>query len=188
MPNFIDLVIWGHEHESRIRPEFNQQQSFYVTQPGSSVATSLSESEIAQKHVGILKIYKNNFKLNPIPLRTVRAFSMGYITLKEHNITQTDKNIELKIEKILVEKIDKMIDEIERNKYHCEKQPTKPLIRLKVDYTDFETINENRFAQKMLEKVANPRNVLQFHRLFDYIVNFHDILTTNFMLLSVSKI
>ena len=98
LPNFIDLVIWGHEHESRIRPEFNELQSFFVTQPGSSVATSLSESEIATKHVGILKIYKSNFKLNPIPLRTVRSFAMSTLILKEHNIAQTDKNIELKIE------------------------------------------------------------------------------------------
>jgi len=164
LPNFIDLVIWGHEHESRIRPEFNDLQSFYVTQPGSSVATSLSESEIATKHVGILKIYKSNFKLNPIPLRTVRSFAMSTLILKEHNIAQTDKNIELKIERILIEKIDKMIAEIDRNKFHCEKRPIKPLIRLKVDYTEFETINENRFAQKMLDKVANPRMVLQFFR------------------------
>jgi double-strand break repair protein MRE11 len=40
----------------------------------------------------------------------------------------------------------------------------KPLIRLKVDYTDFDLINEARFAQKFVDKVANPRNILNFHR------------------------
>ena len=162
MPNFLDLVIWGHEHEVRIRPEFNELQSFYVTQPGSSVATSLSESEIAQKHCAILKICKKNFNLSPIPLRTVRPFCMDTIVLSEHNLNQTDKNIEVKIEQILVKKVEKMIEECEKNSHYCEKQPKKPLIRLKVDYTDFETVNENRFAQKMLDKVANPRNILQF--------------------------
>ena len=42
----------------------------------------------------------------------------------------------------------------------------KPLIRLKVDYTDFDLINEARFAQKFIDKVANPRNILSFHRYY----------------------
>ena len=40
----------------------------------------------------------------------------------------------------------------------------KPLIRLKVDYTDYDLINEARFAQKFVDKVANPRNILSFYR------------------------
>ena len=58
LPEFLDLVIWGHEHECRIRPEYNELQRFYVSQPGSSVITSLSESEVGPKHVGLLKIHK----------------------------------------------------------------------------------------------------------------------------------
>jgi double-strand break repair protein MRE11 len=162
LPTFLDLVIWGHEHESRIRPEYNSLQTFYVTQPGSSVATSLSESETVQKHCAILKIFKKNFKLIPVPLRTVRPFALDTLVLNDHNLSHTDKNIEVKIEQILIKKVDQMIAECEKNSYFCEKRPKKPLIRLKVDYTDFETINENRFAQKMLSKVANPRNILQF--------------------------
>jgi len=164
LPDFIDLVIWGHEHECRIRPEYNELQKFYVTQPGSSVITSLSESETGQKHVGLLQIYKKDFKLKPIPLRTVRQFVMDTVVLSSTNLVATDKHIEAKIEQFLIKKIDKIVEECKRNRYLDSKQPMKPLIRLKVDYTDFETINENRFAQKMLDKVANPRNVLQFYK------------------------
>lgn len=34
LPDFLDLVIWGHEHECRISPEWNSQRQFYVCQPG----------------------------------------------------------------------------------------------------------------------------------------------------------
>lgn len=48
----MDLVIWGHEHDCRIDPEWNSRQQFYVVQPGSSVATSLSEGETKRKYAG----------------------------------------------------------------------------------------------------------------------------------------
>jgi len=44
-------VVWGHEHECKIAPVRNEQQLFYVTQPGSSVITSLSPGEAVKKLV-----------------------------------------------------------------------------------------------------------------------------------------
>lgn len=41
--DFLDFVLWGHEHDCRVDPEFNGK--FWVSQPGSSVATSLSEGQ-----------------------------------------------------------------------------------------------------------------------------------------------
>lgn len=52
LDDFLDLVVWGHEHECLITPTRNEQQLFYVTQPGSSVATSLSPGEAAKKYAG----------------------------------------------------------------------------------------------------------------------------------------
>lgn len=49
LDDFIDLVIWGHEHECKIAPTKNEQQLFYVSQPGSSVVTSLSPGEAVKK-------------------------------------------------------------------------------------------------------------------------------------------
>lgn len=49
LDDFLDLVVWGHEHECLITPSRNEQQLFYVTQPGSSVATSLSPGEATKK-------------------------------------------------------------------------------------------------------------------------------------------
>lgn len=61
IPNIMDLVIWGHEHECRINPEqtfdaSDEQRNFFVSQPGSSVATSLDKNEAVQKKVAILDL------------------------------------------------------------------------------------------------------------------------------------
>ncbi|KAI8869989.1 Metallo-dependent phosphatase, partial [Ramicandelaber brevisporus] len=53
LPPLLDMVLWGHEHECRVVPEQNPERLFYVTQPGSSVATALSEGEAVRKHVAI---------------------------------------------------------------------------------------------------------------------------------------
>lgn len=63
LPDFLDLVIWGHEHDCRIDPEWNSSQNFYVIQPGSSVATSLSEGEAVAKTIGLLEIRGREFKV-----------------------------------------------------------------------------------------------------------------------------
>ena len=39
-----------------------------------------------------------------------------------------------------------------------------PLVRLRVDYTGFGTINTQRFGQKFVGKVANPHDVLHWHK------------------------
>lgn len=81
LPEFLDLVMWGHEHDCRIEPEENPTKNFFVTQPGSSVATSLAEGEAIDKHVGLLEIYEGQFKLTPIKLQTVRPFIFESVNL-----------------------------------------------------------------------------------------------------------
>lgn len=45
----IKLVVWGHEHDCRIWPEKVAEKDYYITQPGSSVATSLAPGEAKPK-------------------------------------------------------------------------------------------------------------------------------------------
>lgn len=39
-----------------------------------------------------------------------------------------------------------------------------PLVRLRVDYTGFSTINAQRFGQKFVGKVANPHDILLWQK------------------------
>ena len=82
LPDFVDLVFWGHEHECRLEPE-DCHDKFRITQPGSSVATSLCPGEAVPKHVGMLKVYKQNFIIDPLPLKTTRPLVFDTLSLEE---------------------------------------------------------------------------------------------------------
>lgn len=61
----INLVVWGHEHDCRIQPEPVAGKEYLITQPGSSVATSLADGEAIPKSVlyGLLLLLDINFGL-----------------------------------------------------------------------------------------------------------------------------
>ena len=69
-------VVWGHEHEC-VRTPDKLARGFSVLQPGSTVATSLSEPESKPKHCFLLELHEDQFRSEPIPLRTVRPFKFG---------------------------------------------------------------------------------------------------------------
>jgi double-strand break repair protein MRE11 len=161
LDNFLDFVIWGHEHECLIKPQPSAVGAFYITQPGSSVATSLSEGESKRKHIGLLEIHQDRFRLKPIPLQTVRPFVMSSIVLADELDPSEQHNIMDFLEKKVIE----LIQEAERE-YPARpgQAPLKPLIRLKVDYSGFSTVNPQRFGQRFVGKIANPNDILLFHR------------------------
>ncbi|KAG0001025.1 Double-strand break repair protein mre11a [Entomortierella chlamydospora] len=191
LDDFINLVIWGHEHECLIDPVYNPQQGFHVSQPGSSVATSLSEGESKEKHVAILKICKGKFNIQKIRLQSVRPFVMGDVTLSEHGL---DPNNEKKVSSFISKKVRDLVqqakeDWVSKNDRRSRKrriyskgqsddeeavQDTdneqdleipKPLIRLRVEYSGgFEIFNPQRFGQEFVDIVANPRDIVHFYR------------------------
>ena len=75
--------MWGHEHECLITPSESLVGTFRITQPGSSVATSLTAGEARRKNVGLLEIRGQQFRLRPIPLSSVRSFAVGDVILAE---------------------------------------------------------------------------------------------------------
>lgn len=81
----FDLVIWGHEHDCRITPEPISNKNYFISQPGSSVATSLCEGEAIDKHIGIVYINEHcEFKMEPIKLKTVRPFIFRTIQMNDY--------------------------------------------------------------------------------------------------------
>jgi double-strand break repair protein MRE11 len=74
LPRFLDFIVWGHEHECLIDPQEVSGMGFHITQPGSSVATSLIDGESKPKHVLLLEIKGNQYRPTKIPLTSVRPF------------------------------------------------------------------------------------------------------------------
>jgi len=165
LDDFLDLIIWGHEHECIIDPKNAEDPNlpFYISQPGSSVATSLSEGESKPKHVGILEIKENKlFKITKVKLNTVRPFYMEDVVLKDTDIDPTQEDVMMAF---LVDKVEQLIEKAEREHTGNPRQPDKPLIRIRVDYSDgFTAFNIRRFGQQFVDIVANPKDILLFYR------------------------
>lgn len=119
----IDLVVWGHEHDCRITPEPVAGKKYYISQPGSSVATSLADGEAIEKcvqvfhicstilitifrHAALLEIQNKEFRLTPIPLRSVRPFVIEEVILSEvADDSGLDLNDQMEITKYLRGKV-----------------------------------------------------------------------------------
>ncbi|XP_017151748.1 double-strand break repair protein MRE11 [Drosophila miranda] len=168
LPDFLHLVIWGHEHDCRIEPESNAKKGFYVSQPGSSVPTSLSEGEAKKKHVGLLEIYKTKFKLKELPLQSVRPFVYDSIVLpdKAEELGLNEGDASTKVYKFAQERVESMIEKAKAQLTGHPKQPHLPLIRLRLLYTDESCMfNTIRFSQMFSTRVANAQDVVQFSKL-----------------------
>ncbi|PWZ41208.1 Double-strand break repair protein MRE11 [Zea mays] len=153
LPRFLDFIVWGHEHECLIDPQEVPGMGFHITQPGSSVATSLIDGEAKPKHVLLLEIKGNQYRPTKIPLRSV-------VLKDEADVNSNDQDS-------VLEHLDKIV----RNLIEKSSQPTAsrsepklPLVRIKVDYSGFSTINPQRFGQKYVGKVANPQDILIFSK------------------------
>jgi double-strand break repair protein MRE11 len=75
-----------------IEPEHNPQRSFFVSQPGSTVATSLCEGEAKTKHVGILELKPEKWDFKKIRLKSVRPFVIQDIELEKTDISPKDSS------------------------------------------------------------------------------------------------
>jgi len=84
IPQFIDLVLWGHEHDDLFGPNYSAASDCWITQPGSTIPTSLTVGESATKSVGLLTIRKNKFRLDKIELETSRIMIVRDIRLSDY--------------------------------------------------------------------------------------------------------
>ncbi|KAF2706670.1 DNA repair exonuclease [Pleomassaria siparia CBS 279.74] len=182
LPEFIDLVVWGHEHECLIEPRFNPEMGFHVMQPGSSIATSLMPGEAVPKHVAIVSVTGKEFTSEPIRLKSVRPFVMKEIVLadepaiKDRELWRMTEN-RSKITQHLISVVDQLIEDAKREWLELQDERDDeeeidvplPLVRLRVEYTApepgaFNIENPQRFSNRFVDKVANTNDVVQFYR------------------------
>ncbi|XP_035788597.1 double-strand break repair protein MRE11-like [Anopheles albimanus] len=166
LPSFLNLVIWGHEHDCRIQPEQNPK-GFFVSQPGSTVATSLSEGESIQKCCALLSIHKEMFRMDPIPLQSVRPFEFETVDLAtmEDELDLAVGDVQQKVMDFAAARVEAMIERSKAKLTGNERQPTRPLIRLRLIVTEVEQqFNTIRFGQRYADRVANPLDVILFQK------------------------
>jgi double-strand break repair protein MRE11 len=190
LPDFLDLVVWGHEHECLINPRLNPETNFHVMQPGSSVATSLVPGEAVPKHVSLLSIKGRDFTTENIRLKTVRPFIMREIILAEDKkackiAKNSSERGRLDLTRHLMTIVEELISEAQAEWEEAQESrsqhsnpddedenltPPLPLIRLRVETTappeggTFDTENPQRFSNRFVGKVANTSDVVQFYK------------------------
>lgn len=180
LPGWMDLVVWGHEHDCQIEPTLNPETGFHVMQPGSSVATSLIAGESDTKQIAIVSITGDEFKSEAIPLKTVRPFVHKEIVFKtdpDFKKLQFQKENREAITLKLIEVIEGMIQQANEDWLSKQEDPDSighddrplPLIRLKVDYSAdeggvFDVENPQRFSNRFVGLVANVNDVVAFHQ------------------------
>lgn len=188
LPRWLDYVVWGHEHDSI--PDLTCT-SPPVVQPGSTVATSLSDGESKPKHAILLEIRCGKLKHRPIPLYTVRKFKFRDIALSNHTdvVSDTDPaSIVSFLEntvKELAEEQEAEFDEVVTafrtnnfqaisgvcyppNKFYVDKlNPLvrQPLVRLRVEISgNWEVPSPQRFGQSFVGRIACPFAILLVYR------------------------
>lgn len=161
LPRFLDFIVWGHEHECLVDPQEVPGMGFHITQPGSSVATSLIDGESKPKHVLLVEIKGNQYRPTKILLHSVRPFEYKEIVLKdEPDIDPNDQNS-------ILQHLDNVVSSLIEKGSRRDARTSEtilPLIRVKVDYSGFMTINPQKFGQKYVGKVANPQDILIFSK------------------------
>ena len=187
IPSFMDFVLWAHEHECLI-DLFESEGAGgmnMITQPGSSVATSLIEGESAEKHVGILEIRASsdpeepqNFRWSKKKLTSVRPFMFDDIDLssvKELDAKLPPDEKKASLFEYLTIKTNEMIERAQEcaddgNPYQAHfRNPENgnavvPIVRIRVENSDFPALNLQHFGQQFVGKVANPNEVLRFYK------------------------
>ena len=117
IPEWMDLVVWGHEHECLINPSESLVGTFRIVQPGSSVATSLTAGESRRKQVGLLEIKGQQFRLRPLTLTCVRGFAVGDVNLgeraREHGgvLDVEDPKVEERMMEVLAAEVEALVSE-----------------------------------------------------------------------------
>ncbi len=181
LPEFMDLVVWGHEHECIIDPKKNPETGFHVMQPGSSVATSLVPGEAVAKHIAIVSVAGKDFTVQKHRIKTVRPFVTREIILADEpkfEKLSTKKENKSEVTRLLMEIVEELIEEARAEWLEVQDRDPEddeeieiplPLVRLKVEYSapegsHFDVENPQRFSNRFVGRVANVNDVIQFWR------------------------
>lgn len=179
IPEWMDLVIWGNEHECQPELAESLVGTFRILQQGSSIATSLIEGESMShpKHMGRLEIREKQFRVLKIPFSQIRPFIFEEIVLKDNNTLDVhDPKLEESVKALLAAKVRQLIrtarmesaavaSALPGKLFFRVAEPNQVLVRLRVDVSGgFPTLNVQRFAIDFVGQVANPSDILLFSK------------------------
>ncbi|XP_953263.1 double-strand break repair protein, putative [Theileria annulata] len=184
IPEWFDLVIWGHEHESIKFPQKSSFENFQILQLGSTIQTCLVPAEIPPKHACLIHITTENVNFYPISLKSTRKFisdelpNLNTYEKPHMNAEELQNYLKKEVEKLLENSEANFTTELnslslseELSLQNLSKiqsiihKASCPLVRIKVDGSVFEVINPKLFGSSFIGKVANPNDILKMKKL-----------------------
>ena len=167
LKGFLDLVIWGHEHDTLINPlqVGSGDSSYDIIQPGSSVCASNGEDPSGEKKVCIVEVEQTSYKVTPVPLLSTRPVETATIILSEEEslgktTEEVDEYLSERVEDLII-KVQGKVNTIPDEYLQQNQDLRVPIIRLKVDYSpDYPLVNPVLFGGKFMNRVANPHHLL----------------------------
>jgi double-strand break repair protein MRE11 len=184
LPKWLNLVVWGHEHASKTEPTPSSEGTFDVSQPGSSVHTTLSEDEARPKKILLLTLKGEDWKTETLQLRTVRPFVFENVALRDEPTLASRPDDAEGVSRFLHAAVEAAI--VRANAQATEfdgaggasapppdataggaaaPPAVLPLVRVRVDHSGgFPTVPLQRFGAAFQGRVANPWDLLQFHK------------------------
>ncbi|KAF7701484.1 Double-strand break repair protein MRE11 [Cucumispora dikerogammari] len=178
-PKLFNVIIYGHEHEPI---NFTNNKKQLIIQCGSSVRTSLSQSEVGNKYYYILDVDdrhtisdNNKYNLEIYELETVRPFFFSSLDLRSKTTASTEELVISRITAALTtltttkytinhELLNFLYSIIyEHNTYVGTEIKFLPLIRLRVTM-DISVPNLKHKFDSFLSKTAN-RDILKVSKI-----------------------
>ena len=158
LPDFLDLLIWGHEHECIPDLAYNSLKNFNILQPGSTLQTSFHESELKPKCCFLMDFKDNKYTIYPIPLETVRPMKVRSLSLKDINVP---KDLE-QITKVVVNEVEEMLQEVESDRFEKELDTKKRTKNNNISNNNesFLNISNNYENEEEDEKDENKKDKL----------------------------
>jgi len=121
IPEWMDVVVWGNEHECKPRLMESTVGTFRIYQPGSSVGTSMNVTESLRhpKSMGVLEVKAKKFRLSAVPYTQIRPFVFADLSLPAvDGLLASDPRVEEKIQTLLAEKVRRLVAHLARPLSH----------------------------------------------------------------------
>ena len=154
LPEWIDLAVWGHEHESI--PVVEQRSSVSrvrVLQAGSTVATTLNEGEQKTKHCFLLEVNGTMSRVTALPLQSVRPMLLARLPWLG------DCGSEEERDRLRAAAVAAVEDLLARHEEEAGGN-VLPLVRLTIEHEKGASINATQITQAFVGRVANPADLV----------------------------
>ncbi|KAJ9462329.1 Double-strand break repair protein mus-23 [Diplonema papillatum] len=92
LKGFLDLVIWGHEHEQLLAATPAVGAEYDIIQPGSSIMATPNSEELNPKKIAVVEVHGTAYRVTPVTLKSTRPVEFCTVVLQEEVCSPLEVN------------------------------------------------------------------------------------------------